>query len=104
MFPICVNYIILNSTVVWTDYRFYSSNFFFPEALNRKYKAIAYMVHVVIECPLNGKKSKVKKSDIRSPLTYPPTYIRCHQIQLYISTYLVYLLTQKSDVLSAPIS
>ena len=39
----------LTHTVVWTDYRFYSSKLclFFPEALTRKYKTIAYMVHLL---------------------------------------------------------
>ena len=36
-------------TVAWTDYRFYSSKlwFFFPEALTRKSKTIAYMEHLL---------------------------------------------------------
>ena len=34
-------------TVVWTDYRFYSSNFFFPEALTKKSKTNAYMGHLL---------------------------------------------------------
>ena len=36
-------------TVAWTDYRFYSSKLwgFFPEALTRKSKTIAYMEHLL---------------------------------------------------------
>ena len=35
-------------TVAWTDYRFYRSKlfFFFPEALTRKSKTIAYIEHI----------------------------------------------------------
>ena len=38
----------------------------------------------------NGKRKKIKngRSDVRSSLTYPPTYIRYHQMQLDIPTYL----------------
>ena len=36
-------------TVAWTDYRFYCSKLwvFFPEALTRKSKTIAYMEHLL---------------------------------------------------------
>ena len=34
-------------TVAWTDYRFYSSKLFFPEALTRKSKTIAYLEHLL---------------------------------------------------------
>ena len=39
---------VKGNTVARTDYRFYSSKlwFFFPEALTRKSKTIAYMEHV----------------------------------------------------------
>ena len=41
--------LLKNSTVAWTDYRFYRSKlwFFFPEALTRKSKTIAYMEHLL---------------------------------------------------------
>ena len=35
-----------------------------------------------------SKNSKNYRSDVRSSLTYPPTYIRYHQMQLDIPTYL----------------
>ena len=43
------------------------------------------------------------RSDVRSSLTYPPTYIRYHQIQLDISTYLVYLPKNLTSYVNAPL-
>ena len=42
--------LLMDYTVVRTDYRFYSSKLFFPEALTRKSKTIAYIGHVKRTC------------------------------------------------------
>ena len=43
------HFTLVTHTVVWTDYRFYSSKLcvFFPEALTRKFKTNAYMEHLL---------------------------------------------------------